>query len=150
VIAAGVRCEEVAPSKMDRPLGDRIKTDRRDAERLARLLRIDELPGVRVPSEAEEAARDLLRAREDARGDLIRVRRRLSQGFDVGQSGVVVDGDVEVVVAGRGAVDLAAAGVFPAAVQPPAPAVRNRPSFFTSTWSRSPVGAFVADAGVSR
>ena len=66
--AAGVRCEVVAPSKMERPPGDRVKTDRRDAERLARLLRIGELPGVRVPSEAQEAARDLVRAREDARG----------------------------------------------------------------------------------
>ena len=47
--------------------GDKVKTDRRDAERLARLLRIGELPGVRVPTEAEEAARDLVRAREDCR-----------------------------------------------------------------------------------
>lgn len=77
--AAGVRCEVVAPSKMERPPGDKVKTDRRDAERLARLLRIGELPGVRVPSEAEEAARDLVRAREDARGDLMRARHRLSK-----------------------------------------------------------------------
>jgi transposase len=76
---AGVRCEVVAPSKMERPPGDRVKTDRRDAERLARLLRIGELPGVRVPTEAEEAARDLVRAREDARGDLMRARHRLSK-----------------------------------------------------------------------
>ena len=47
--AAGVRCEVVAPSKLERPPGDRVKTDRRDAERLARLLRIGELPAVRVP-----------------------------------------------------------------------------------------------------
>jgi transposase len=77
--AGGLRCEVVAPSKMERPPGDRVKTDRRDAERLARLLRIGELPGVRVPSEAEEAARDLVRAREDARGDLMRARHRLSK-----------------------------------------------------------------------
>ena len=77
--AAGVRCEVVAPSKLERPPGDRVKTDRRDAERLARLLRIGELPGVRVPTEAEEAARDLVRAREDARGDLMRARHRLSK-----------------------------------------------------------------------
>ena len=77
--AAGVRCEVVAPSKVERPPGDRVKTDRRDAERLARLLRIGELPSVRVPSEAEEAARDLVRAREDARGDLMRARHRLSK-----------------------------------------------------------------------
>ena len=77
--AAGVRCEVVAPSKLERPPGDKVKTDRRDAERLARLLRIGELPAVRVPSEAEEAARDLVRAREDARGDLMRARHRLSK-----------------------------------------------------------------------
>lgn len=77
--AVGVRCVVVAPSKLERPPGDRVKTDRRDAERLARLLRIGELPGVRVPSEAEEAARDLVRAREDVRGDLMRARHRLSK-----------------------------------------------------------------------
>lgn len=77
--AAGIGCEVVAPSKLERPSGDKVKTDRRDAERLARLLRIGELPGVRVPSEAEEAARDLVRAREDARTDLMRARHRLSK-----------------------------------------------------------------------
>lgn len=68
----GVRCVVVAPSKLERPPGDRVKTDRRDAERLARLLPIGELPAVRVPTPAEEAARDLVRAREDARADLTR------------------------------------------------------------------------------
>jgi len=77
--AAGVACEVVAPSKIERPAGDKVKTDRRDAERLARLLRIGEVPGVRVPTEAEEAARDLVRAREDCRGDLMRARHRLSK-----------------------------------------------------------------------
>jgi transposase len=77
--AAGIRCVVVAPSKLERPPGDKVKTDRRDAERLARLLRIGELPGVRVPTETEEAARDLVRAREDARGDLMRARHRLSK-----------------------------------------------------------------------
>ena len=76
---AGVRCVVVAPSKLERPPGDRVKTDRRDAERLARLLHIGELPGVRVPTVAEEAARDLVRAREDARADLMRARHRLSK-----------------------------------------------------------------------
>lgn len=79
LLAVGVRCEVVAPAKLERPPGDRVKTDRRDAERLARLLRIGELPSVRVPTEAEEAARDLVRAREDARGDLMRARHRLSK-----------------------------------------------------------------------
>jgi transposase len=56
-----------------------VKTDRRDAERLARLLRLDELTSVRVPSEFEEAARDLVRAREDAGAALMRARHRLSK-----------------------------------------------------------------------
>jgi transposase len=77
--AVGIRCVVVAPSKLERPPGDRIKTDKRDAARLARLLHIGELPEVRVPSEAEEAARDLVRCREDARADLMRSRHRLSK-----------------------------------------------------------------------
>ncbi len=61
------------------PAAERVKTDRRDAERLARLLRLGELTAVRVPSELEEAARDLIRLREDARADLMRARHRLSK-----------------------------------------------------------------------
>jgi transposase len=77
--AAGVRCVVVAPSKLERPPGDRIKTDGRDALRLARLLHIGEVPEVRVPGEVEEAARELVRAREDARADLMRARHRCSK-----------------------------------------------------------------------
>jgi transposase len=77
--AAGIRCVVVAPSKLERPPGDRVKTDKRDAARLARLLHIGELPAVRVPSQAEEAARDLVRAREDVRSDLMRARHRCSK-----------------------------------------------------------------------
>lgn len=77
--AAGVPCLVAAPSKIARAPGERVKTDRRDALRLARLLRLDELTAVRVPSRGEEAARDLVRAREDARGDLMRARHRLSK-----------------------------------------------------------------------
>jgi transposase len=77
--AAGVRCLVAAPSRVPRAPGDRVKTDRRDAVRLARLLRLEELVAVRVPSLVEEAARDLVRAREDARGDLMRARHRLSK-----------------------------------------------------------------------
>jgi transposase len=77
--AAGIRCEVAAPSKILRPSGDRVKTDARDALLLARLLRLDELVPVRVPTVAQEAARDLVRAREDARGDLMRVRHRISK-----------------------------------------------------------------------
>ncbi len=76
---AGIACTVAAPSKIPRASGDRVKTDRRDAERLARLLRLGELVAVRVPDPLEEAARDLVRAREDARGDLMRARHRLSK-----------------------------------------------------------------------
>jgi hypothetical protein len=62
---AGIGCVVAAPSKI-RPAADRVKTDRRDAERLARLLRLGEITPVRVPDADEEAARDLVRAREDA------------------------------------------------------------------------------------
>ena len=78
-VRAGIACTVAAPSKIPRAPGDRVKTDRRDAERLARLLRLGELVPVRVPDPDEEAARDLVRAREDARGDLMRARHRLSK-----------------------------------------------------------------------
>jgi len=77
--AAGVRCEVVAPSKMHKPSGDRVKTDARDALLLARLLRLDEITPVSVPSADQEAARDLVRNREDSRADLMRARHRLSK-----------------------------------------------------------------------
>ena len=77
--AAGIRCEVAAPSKLARPAGDRVKTDARDALLLARLLRLDEIVAVRVPSVSQESARDLVRAREDVRGDLMRARHRVSK-----------------------------------------------------------------------
>lgn len=77
--ADGVRCVVAAPSKLQRPSGDRVKTDARDAMHLAKLLRLDEITAVVVPSVEQEAARDLVRAREDARGDLMRARHRLSK-----------------------------------------------------------------------
>ena len=77
--AAGVGCVVAAPGKIERPAQDRVKTDRRDAERLVRLLMVDGLHAVRVPSVEEEALRDLVRAREDVRGDLMRARHRLSK-----------------------------------------------------------------------
>ena len=78
--AAGVRCVVAAPSKLQRPSGDRVKTDARDAVHLARLLRLGEIAaGGGVPSVDQEAARDLVRAREDVRGDLMRARHRLSK-----------------------------------------------------------------------
>lgn len=77
--ANGVRCEVAAPSKIRRAAGDRVKTDARDAILLARLLRMDEITSVRVPTISEEAARDLVRAREDVRVDLTRARHRVSK-----------------------------------------------------------------------
>jgi transposase len=77
--AAGVGCVVAAPGKIERPAQDRVKTDRRDAERLVRLLMVDGLHAVRVPSSQEEALRDLVRAREDVRGDLMRARHRMGK-----------------------------------------------------------------------
>jgi transposase len=86
----GVRCVVAAPSKLQRPSGDRVKTDARDAVHLARLLRLDEVTPVSVPTAEQEAARDLVRAREDCRGDLMRARHRLSKLLL--RHGIVYDG----------------------------------------------------------
>jgi transposase len=75
----GMVCLVAAPSKLQRPWGDRVKTDSRDAELLARLLKLGEIVEVVVPAVEQEAARDLVRAREDVRGDLMRARHRLSK-----------------------------------------------------------------------
>ena len=77
--AAGVGCVVAAPGKIERPAGDKVKTDQRDAERVLRLLMIDGLHPVRVPTGQEEALRDVVRAREAVRGDLMRARQRLSK-----------------------------------------------------------------------
>src|SRR3954471_10535639 len=77
--AAGIRCEVAAPSRLQKPSGDRVKTDARDAVHLARLLRLDEVTSVSIPTIEQESARDLVRAREDCRGDLMRARHRLSK-----------------------------------------------------------------------
>lgn len=69
----------VAPSLIPTTPGERVKTDRRDATKLARLLRSGDLTPVWVPDEEHEALRDLTRAREDAREDLLRARHRLSK-----------------------------------------------------------------------
>lgn len=75
----GVSCVVVAPSLVPSKPGERIKTDRRDALKLARLLRSGDLTAVWVPDEEHEALRDLVRAREDATQDLLRQRHRLSK-----------------------------------------------------------------------
>src|SRR5947209_4763716 len=77
--AVGVECVVCAPGLIPRGPSDRVKTDRRDAERLVRLLVAGELHPVAVPSVAEESLRDLVRAREDLRGDLMRARHRLAK-----------------------------------------------------------------------
>jgi transposase len=76
--ADGIRCEVAAPSKLQRPPGDRVKTDLRDARHLSRLLQLDQIVPVAVPTVGSEAARDLVRAREDCRRDLTRARHRVT------------------------------------------------------------------------
>lgn len=75
--AQGIACEVVAPSSIPKRSGDRVKTDRRDAMMLARLSRSGDLTAVRVPGAADEAVRDLVRAREDAVRECRNARHRL-------------------------------------------------------------------------
>jgi transposase len=75
----GVRCEVVAPTLIPVKPGDRVKTDRRDAEKLARCYRAGDLTVVWVPDARHEALRDLVRAREAAKSDQLRARNRLSK-----------------------------------------------------------------------
>jgi transposase len=75
----GVDCTVVAPSLIPERAGDRVKTDRRDAEKLARLHRSGELVGVWVPDPAQEALRDLVRLRESAVKNRLRVRNQLGK-----------------------------------------------------------------------
>lgn len=77
--AMGIVCMVVAPSLIPVRPGDRIKTDQRDAAKLARLLRSGDLVSVWVPDEAHEALRDLVRARDDAKADQLRAKHRLSK-----------------------------------------------------------------------
>jgi transposase len=74
-----VECVVAAPSKIPRASGDRVRTDRRDAEMLVRRLLAGKLHPVREPGAEEEALRDLVRAREGVRMDLMRCRNRLSK-----------------------------------------------------------------------
>ena len=75
--AEGAECVVVAPALMPRQAGDRVKTDRRDAKKVAKLHRAGLLAEVRPPTPEEEAARDLVRCREDLVGDLRRCRQRI-------------------------------------------------------------------------
>jgi transposase len=73
----GVSCQVIAPSLVPVAAGDRVKTDKRDARRLARLHRAGELTAIRVPTPSQESVRDLCRARLDLMTDRGRTRRRL-------------------------------------------------------------------------
>ena len=79
LVERGIDCEVVAPGLVPQRPGDRVKTDSRDARKLARLLAGGLLEPIHVPSPELEAARDLVRAREDARLDRMRDRHRLSK-----------------------------------------------------------------------
>lgn len=76
---AGIAIDVIAPGKTARPPGERVKSDRRDAELLARLSLAGQLHPIAVPSEFIESARHLMRAREALRGDLLRARHRVSK-----------------------------------------------------------------------
>jgi transposase len=80
IVAAGHRCDVVAPSRIPKPTGDRVKTDRRDAVMLAKLLRAGELTSVWVPEPAHEAMRDLIRSRGAAMAQR-QVARQQLQAF---------------------------------------------------------------------
>jgi transposase len=79
IATARVSCQVIAPALVPRKPGERIKTNRRDARKLAELLRAGLLTEVHPPTLAEEAVRDLCRARDDAREDLQRARHRLGK-----------------------------------------------------------------------
>lgn len=77
--ALGTSCVVIAPSLIPSKPGERIKTDRRDAAKLARLYRAGELTPIWVPTEEQEGVRDVLRARDDVRKDLTAARHRLTK-----------------------------------------------------------------------
>ena len=78
-LAEGIELGVCAPGKTERPPADRVKTDKRDAIRLARLLAAGELTLVTIPSVEREQLRDLVRCREDIRLDLMRARNRIGK-----------------------------------------------------------------------
>ena len=77
LIQMGVRCDVIAPSLIPTRSGDRVKTDKRDALKLAKSLRANDLVPVNIPDSVDEAIRDLCRGRTDAVDDLRRARARL-------------------------------------------------------------------------
>jgi transposase len=121
LIKRRVECVVAAPSKIPRASGDRMKTDRRDAAHLVRLLLAGKLHSVRVPGDEEEALRDLVLARDAVRMDLMRSRHRLSKlllrhgirfdddgrGLNVTASGITLDWQAAqaTMLDARGAID---------------------------------------------
>lgn len=79
LLGMGVDCEVIAPSLIPQKPGHRVKTDRRDAIRLAQLYRAGELTSIHVPTKEDEALRDLVRAREDTKEDELRAKHRLTK-----------------------------------------------------------------------
>lgn len=78
-LSLGIECDVIAPGLTPQKPGDRVKTDKRDAVRLAQLFRAGELTSVYVPTEEDEALRDLVRAREDAKEDELRAKHRITK-----------------------------------------------------------------------
>lgn len=79
LVAAGIDCRVAAPSKLQRPSGDRVKTNARDAEHLAKLLTLGQIVEVRVPTLEAETVCDVVRAREDTRQVRMGNRQQLSK-----------------------------------------------------------------------
>jgi transposase len=79
LIGWGVSCDVIAPSLIPKAAGDKVKTDKRDARRLARLHRAGELTAINIPTPEQEAVRDLCRARGDVVIERVRARHRLSK-----------------------------------------------------------------------
>jgi transposase len=82
LVELGVHCDVIVPSKIPRMPGDRVKTDRRDARKLARYYRSGDLTVIKVPTKEQEAVRALLRCREDLLEDLHGQRQRLLKFLD--------------------------------------------------------------------
>lgn len=79
LVSIGVECAVIAPSLIPQKPGDRVKTDRRDALRLAQLFRAGELTSIYVPTKEDEALRDLVRIRKDGKEDELRAKHRLTK-----------------------------------------------------------------------
>ncbi|MGP4109285.1 IS110 family transposase [Virgibacillus sp. L01] len=78
-MSMGIECDVIAPSLIPQKPGERVKTDKRDAMSLAGLFRAGELTSIYVPSEENEALRDLVRAREDVKEDILRMKHRITK-----------------------------------------------------------------------